>query len=276
MTPPRFPQRDAKTSRGFPQRVVCLTEETVETMYALNADALIVGVSGFAVRPARVRSEKPRVSTYIDARFDDIVALRPDVVFTWSDMQADISAELIRRGIEVVCFNQRSIDGILAMIIRIGAYIGYADAAAEYSYKLRCNVDEAVLRGNSRRKKPLVYFEEWYDPLITGICWVSELIEVCGGTDVFAENRQFPNAKERILADPLEPVRRNPDILVASWCGKMFKPERVRAREGWSDMKAVVENHMYEIPSPVILQPGPAALTDGITALMRIFDEWER
>lgn len=259
----------------YPKRVVCLTEETVETLYALNADDLIVGVSGFAVRPPQVRSEKPRVSTYLAAKFDDILALRPDVVFAWSDLQADISAELIRRGVEVVCFNHRSIDGILSMIVRLGSYVGHADAAIAYANALSIKVDDARARGEQRVSKPRVYFEEWYDPIITGICWVSELIEVCGGIDVFAENRHHPNAKERIVADMLEPVRRNPDIMIASWCGKMFKPDRVRAREGWNAMKAVAENHLYDIPSPVILQPGPAALTDGITALVRIFDTWE-
>lgn len=263
-------------SRSYPQRVICLTEETVETLYAIGADDRIVGVSGFAVRPARVRKEKPKVSTYLDAKFDDILALRPDVVFAWSDLQADITAELIRRGVEVVCFNHRSVDGILAMIVRLGAYVGHADQAEQYASMLRQRVDASAARGAMRRAKPLVYFEEWYDPLITGIRWVSELIEICGGVDVFAENREHPNAKERILADPLEPVRRDPDIYIASWCGKMFKESKVRARPGWDVFRPLTSGQMHEIASPVILQPGPAALTDGVDRLMEIFDAWER
>ncbi len=259
----------------YPQRVVCLTEETTETLYAIHADHVIVGISGFTMRPAQARKEKPKVSTYLDARFDDIMALQPDVVFAWSDLQADLCAELIRRGIDVVCFNHRSIDGILQMIVRLGAYVGYGPAAEMYAGTLRQRVDAAVERGAERTSKPLVYFEEWYDPLITGITWVSEIIEICGGIDVFAENRRFPNAKERILADPLEPVRRNPDIMVASWCGKMFKPDRVRAREGWEHFRPALTQQMHEIHSSIILQPGPAALTDGIDAMMSIFDAWE-
>lgn len=259
----------------YPTRVVCLTEETVETLYALGADSLIVGVSGFAVRPQRVRTEKPRVSTYLDARYDDIMALRPDVVFAWSDLQADMCAELIRRGIDVVCFNQRSVDGILSMITRLGAYVGFGPSAEMYANTLRQRIDAAAERGANRKRKPLVYFEEWYDPLITGITWVSEIIELAGGVDVFAENRQFALAKDRILADAMEPVKRNPDIMIASWCGKMFKPERVRQRTGWESFRPASSNMMFEIASPVILQPGPAALTDGIDAMMTIFDNWE-
>ncbi|MCU0330137.1 MAG: ABC transporter substrate-binding protein [Candidatus Kapabacteria bacterium] len=262
--------------RSTPRRLVCLTEETVETLYALGADDLIVGVSGFAVRPARVRKEKPKVSTYLDARFDDILALKPDLVLAWSDLQADICAELIRRGIEVHCFNHRTVDGILDMIVRLGAMVGLADHAGQYATTLRHRVDDAADRGAARRRKPHVYFEEWYDPLITGIAWVSELVEICGGNDVFAENRQYPNAKERILTDPLEPVRRNPDVMIASWCGKMFKPDKVRARAGWELFRPAQTSMMFEIPSPIILQPGPAALTDGIEHLHRIFDTWER
>jgi len=255
----------------FSRRVICLTEETTETLYAIGAEELIVGISGFTVRPSRARKEKPKVSTYLDAKFDDILALRPDVVFAWSDLQADMCAELIRRGVEVVCFNHRSIDGILSMIAKLGAYVGYHDQAHVYALSLRARVDEAARIGSMRSFKPRVYFEEWYDPIITGICWVSELIEVCGGIDVFAENRQHQGAKERIIADPLEVVRRDPDVMIASWCGKMFKPERVRAREGWGAFRPAVNNMMFEIPSPVILQPGPAALTDGIDAIMKIF-----
>ena len=260
----------------YPHRVVCLTEETTETLYALGLDDRIVGISGFVVRPPHARKEKPKVSTYLDAKFDDILALKPDMVFAWSDLQADMSAELIRRGVDVVCFNQRNIEGILDMIVRLGGIMGVGDKAEGYADTLRRRVEIAVDRGSARTRRPRVYFEEWYDPLITGIAWVSELIEVCGGVDVFAENRAFPNAKERILADPLEPVRRDPDIMIASWCGKMFKPERVQQREGWSTFRPAMTEQMYEIPSPIILQPGPAALTDGIDAILQIYDQWER
>lgn len=260
----------------YPQRVVCLTEETTETLYALGLDDRIVGISGFVVRPPHARKEKPKVSTYLDAKFDEILDLKPDVVFAWSDLQADMSAELIRRGVDVVCFNHRTIEGILDMIVRLGGYMGAGPQAEGYADTLRRRVDIAVDTGIARTKRPRVYFEEWYDPLITGIGWVSELIEVCGGVDVFAENRAFPNSKERILADPLEPVRRNPHIMIASWCGKMFKPDRVLQREGWTDFRPARTGQMYEIASPIILQPGPAALTDGIDEILRIYDTWEK
>lgn len=256
-------------------RVICLTEETVETLYAIGVDDAIVGVSGFAVRPPEVRRTKPRVSTYLDANFERILELRPDAVFTWSDLQADIAAELVRRGVEVVCFNQRSVDGIIEMIRRLGGYMGVRDRADSYADSLARGIDAAATEGARRIAHPRVYFEEWYDPLITGVRWVSELIEVCGGVDIFAEHRAFPNAKEHILADPLEPVRRDPDILVASWCGKTFKPEVVRGRPGWETFRPTLEDELHEIVSPVILQPGPAALTEGVAAFMRIFDDWE-
>lgn len=263
------------SSFGYPQRVVCLTEETTETIYTLGAESCIVGISGFTVRPARARKEKPKVSTYLDAKFDEILALRPDVVFAWSDLQADISAELIRRGVDVVCFNQRSVDGILAMIIRLGAIIGHASAAENYASFLRKRVDDVAERCSQRERMPRVYFEEWYNPLITGICWVSEIIEICGGIDVFAENRQYPNAKERIIADTMEPLRRDPDIMLASWCGKMVKPERILARDGWANFRPHRTGFLRDIPSPIILQPGPAALTDGLDAVMNVIDQWE-
>ena len=259
----------------YPKRIVCLTEETTEALYAIGADDLIVGISGFTVRPPQARKEKPKVSTYLDAKFDEIIDLKPDVVFAWSDLQADISSELIRRGIDVVCFNHRSVDGILSMIIRLSAYVGYTDAGMEYVASLQRNVDIARERGQQRVDKPRVYFEEWYDPLMSGICWVSEIVEICGGIDVFAENRVHPNAKERIIADMHEPLRRDPDIMIASWCGKMLKPERVKAREGWEAFRPLTSGFLREIPSPIILQPGPAALTDGIHAMMTIFDQWE-
>lgn len=263
-------------SIGYPSRVVCLTEETTETLYAVGADDLIVGISGFTVRPPHARKEKPKVSTYLDAKFEEIIALRPDVVFAWSDLQADISAELIRRGVEVVCFNHRSVDGILSMILKLTSYVGRGSAGHSYALTLQDRVTMMAERGAQRERRPRVYFEEWYDPIITGICWVSEIIEICGGMDIYAEHRVYADAKSRIVADFSDPVRRDPDIMIASWCGKMLKPERVVARAGWDAMRPLRSGFLREIPSPIILQPGPAALTDGIDAMMKIFDEWEQ
>ncbi|MBI3257892.1 MAG: cobalamin-binding protein [Ignavibacteriae bacterium] len=263
-------------SASFPKRVICLTEETTETLYALGADELIVGISGFTVRPKNARKTKPKISTYLDANIDKIVDLKPDMIFAWSDLQAGICAELIRAGIEVVCFNHRSIDGILSMILRLGSLVGKQKEAFKYINRLEKNIRETVRLVKKRKYRPRVYFEEWYDPLITGICWVSEIIELCGGIDIFSENRAFPDAKRRILSDNSEVIRRSPDILLASWCGKQFKPEKVKAREGWLEIPAVRDNHIYEIHSSIILQPGPAALTEGITSVMHIFDGWEK
>lgn len=257
-------------------RIVCLTDETVETLYALGASDLIVGISGFTNRPPEARKTKPRVSTFSDANYDEIEALRPDVVLAWSDVQANITADLVRRGIDVVCFNQRSVAGILEMIRRLGGYVGLRDRAERYADELAARVDAAAERGARRTVRPRVYFEEWDDPLVTGIRWVSEIIAICGGQDVFEERSRFPASRDRIIDDPLEPVRRDPDILVASWCGKLFKPGAVRARPGWEQFRPAQTGELHEIESSVILQPGPAALTDGIDAMMAIFDAWER
>ncbi|MFY7997670.1 MAG: cobalamin-binding protein [Candidatus Kapaibacteriota bacterium] len=259
---------------SLPHRIVCLTEETTETLYLLGVDDLIVGISGFTVRPKAARKTKPKISTYLDANIEQILALKPDVVLAWSDLQADICAKLMRAGVEVVGFNHRSVEGILSMILRLGALVGKSVEAEQLVGELVGNLHQASLRGKEREYKPRVYFEEWYDPLISGICWVSELIEICGGIDVFAENRHFPDAKRRIIADPEEVIRRKPDIIVASWCGKMFKPERLIARLGWSLIPAVANEQLFEIPSPIILQPGPAALTEGVERLLGIFDAW--
>jgi iron complex transport system substrate-binding protein len=261
---------------SLPRRIVCLTEETTETLYLLGADELIVGISGFTVRPKEARKTKPKVSTYLDANIEQILALKPDVVLAWSDLQADICANLMRAGVEVVGFNHRSVEGILSMILRLGALVGKHNEAERLVQTLNKRLQNAVLRGEQRKRKPRVYFEEWYDPLISGICWVSELIELCGGVDIFAENRHFPDAKRRIIAEAQEVVRRQPDIIVASWCGKMFKPERLIAREEWHEIPAVINGQLFEIPSPIILQPGPAALTEGVERLLGIFDAWEQ
>lgn len=261
---------------SLPRRIVCLTEETTETLYALGAEELIVGISGFTVRPPQARKTKPKVSTYLDANIEKIGALNPDVILAWSDLQAPIVEQLVRNGFEVVCFNHRTVEGILSMILRLGALIGRLPQAEQYVEQLQANLERYRQRGEQRRRRPRVYFEEWYDPIITGICWVSELIELCGGSDVFAEHRQYPDAKRRIVADPSEVIRREPDIILASWCGKAFKPERVRQRPGWSAIPAVATGQLHEISAAIILQPGPAALTDGVAAISAIFDRWEQ
>jgi iron complex transport system substrate-binding protein len=259
---------------SLPRRIVCLTEETTETLYALGADELIVGISGFTVRPQIARKTKPKVSTYLDAKTDEIVALKPDVVLAWSDLQSKICQVLIQENIEVLCFNHRSVAGILSMILRLGALVGKTHEAERYVELITSGLQDIARRGEARSRRPRVYFEEWYDPLISGICWVSELVELCGGDDIFVHHRAFPDAKRRIIADSQEVVRCAPDIMLASWCGKMFKPERVLEREGWSAIPAIANREMHEIHSAVILQPGPAALTDGAEMIMRIFDNW--
>jgi len=258
----------------LPERIVCLTEETAETLYALGAGDLVVGISGFTVRPPEAR-KKPKVSTLLDANIERILALQPDVVLAWSDLQANICAELIRQGVEVVCFNQRTVEGILSMILRLGALVGRAAQARAYVRSLREGLHRAMQRGQQRRRRPQVYFEEWDNPLITGIGWISELIRLCGAEDIFSEFSAYPDARRRIIAEPAEVVRRAPDIILVSWCGKRFKPERLHSRPGWETIPAVWSGHVYELPSEVILQPGPAALTDGVQLLLQIFDRWE-
>jgi len=256
-----------------PQRVVCLTEETVETLYLLGEERRIVGVSGYAVRPARVRKEKPRVSAFISADFDKILALEPDLVLTFSDLQADIAAELIRRNIAVHAFNQRDVAGILAMIRTLGALVGAAPKAEELACSLARRLEQARARAVSLQRRPRVYFEEWDEPMISGIGWVAELIEVAGGRDVFPTLSSCKSAKDRIVS-PQQVIAAAPDIIVGSWCGKKFVPARVAARPGFAGIPAVRDGFLREIKSPLILQAGPAALTDGLDALADIVGEW--
>lgn len=246
-------------------RIVCLTEETVETLYLLGQEHRIVGVTGYAVRPARVRREKPRVGAFTSADLEKIIALRPDLVLTFSDLQADIAAGLIRAGIEVHAFNHRDVAGILRMIRTLGALIGCLDQAEALvaGYQARIN----GLRQIDRPSRPRVFFEEWDDPIISGIKWVSELVEIAGGQDVFPELSAEPLAKHRILL-PEEVPPRAPDVILASWCGKKVLPSRIAARAGWQDVPAVRDGRIHEIKSPLILQPGPAALTDGLDAIV--------
>jgi iron complex transport system substrate-binding protein len=256
-----------------PQRIVCLTEETVETLYLLGEEHRIVGVSGYAVRPPRVRREKPRVSAFISADVPKIMALQPDLVLTFSDLQADIAAELIRRGIAVHAFNQRHIAGILAMIRTLGALVGAVDKAEMLARSLEDRLAQAKARAAGLTRRPKVYFEEWDQPMISGIGWVSELVEAAGGRDVFRNLAGQKSAKDRIVM-PEQVIAAQPDIVVGSWCGKKFVPARFAARPGFDAIPAVRDGWLREIKSPLILQPGPAALTDGLDAIERIVAEW--
>ena len=259
-----------------PQRIVCLTEEPTEVLYALGEEARIVGISGFTVRPARARKEKPRVSAFTSARLDRIVALKPDLVVGFSDIQADIARDLIKLGVEVWISNHRSVAGILSYVRRLGALVGVADKAQQYAAALERQLATIGAAAAAMPHHPRVYFEEWDEPMISGIGWVSELIAVAGGIDIFAELSSGSLAKDRFVTDATEVVRRKPDIILGSWCGKRFRPEQVRARPGWQDIPAVRAGQLHEIKSPLILQPGPAALTDGVAAMHRIFSQWAR
>jgi len=255
------------------ERIVCLTEETVETLYLLGEDARIVGVSGYAVRPPRVRREKPRVSAFISADVPKILALQPDLVLTFSDLQADIAAALIRAGIAVHAFNQRDVAGILAMIRTVGALTGSAGKAETLARSLEDRVGSTRERAARLPRRPRVYFEEWDEPMISGIGWVSELVEAVGGDDVFKPLSRCKSAKERIVTAE-QVITANPDIVIGSWCGKKFVPARFAARSGFDAIPAVRDGFLREVKSALILQPGPAALTDGLDALENIVAEW--
>ena len=258
----------------YPTRIVCLTEETTETLYLLGEEARIVGISGFTVRPPRARREKPRVSAFTSAKIGKIVELKPDLVLGFSDLQADIAAELIRHGIEVHVFNQRSVAEILRMIATLGGMVGCKDKAARLIGELESNVEEVRASAARFARRPRVYFEEWDTPQISGIRWVSELIGIAGGDDCFPELARESLGKNRIIADPLEVPRRSPEVIFGSWCGKKFRPELVAARPGWAEVPAVRDGLLYEIKSSIILQPGPAALTDGLAEIHRRLASW--
>ncbi|HEY1506496.1 MAG TPA: cobalamin-binding protein [Stellaceae bacterium] len=252
-----------------PERIVCLTEETTETLYLLGEQHRIVGISGYTVRPPQARKEKPRVSAFISADIPKILALDPDLVLTFSDLQADIVAALIRAGVSVHAFNQRTIAGILDMIRTLGALIGAADRAAKLAEQLAADIESARRRSAGLRRRPKIYFEEWDEPMISAIGWVSELIAIAGGVDIFAELAAGKSAQERTVS--AEQVRqRSPDIMIGSWCGKKFNADRVAARPGFDAIPAIRNRRLYEIKSALILQPGPAALTDGLRALERL------
>jgi iron complex transport system substrate-binding protein len=259
-----------------PRRIVCLTEETTEWLYLLGEEARIVGISGYTVRPRRAREEKPKVSAFLSAKIDKILELKPDCVFGFSDLQADIAAQLARQGVQVTIFNQRSVDEIFSMLYQVAAMVGRAERGLELLAQMRSRLDEIAREASALARRPRVYFEEWDDPPISGIRWVSQLVAIAGGDDCFPELAQEPLGKNRIVADASEIVRRNPDIVVGSWCGKKFRPEKVAARAGWDQVAAVRNAQLFEIKSADILQPGPAALTDGVEQLHRIVMDWAR
>jgi iron complex transport system substrate-binding protein len=251
-----------------PRRVVCLTEETTETLYAIGAGELVVGVSGFTVRPAEAR-RKPRVSSFLSADAEAILALRPDLVVGFSDLQADIARDLVRRGVPVLVTNQRSVAEILQTLRLVTAAVGRGEAGARLAERLAAGLRRRAEEAAVLPRRPRVFFEEWPDPLIAGIRWVSELIELCGGEDVCAETRSSHAAAGRIRA-PEEVARRDPEVVVASWCGKKARREVIVARPGFAATRAVRDDQLYEVKSAIVLQPGPAALTDGAAALAGI------
>ncbi len=256
-----------------PERIVCLTEETVETLYLLGEEDRIVGISGYTVRPPQARRDKPKVSAFTSAKIEKILELGPDLVLTFSDLQADIVADLVRRGIEVHAFNQRDLDGILRMIETLGMLIGAGERAERLIARLNAGLNDARKRAARLPKHPKVFFEEWNEPLISAIGWVSELIAIAGGEDIFAERAGGKAAKDRFVTHE-EVIARAPDIVIGSWCGKRFVPEKVRARPGFDRVPAIKASELHEIKSSIILQPGPAALTDGLNALQAIIARW--
>ncbi|MBX3042794.1 MAG: cobalamin-binding protein [Candidatus Kapabacteria bacterium] len=258
----------------YPERIICLTEETTETLYRIGADKLITGITEYTVRPEKAKLEKEIVSRYLDADIDKILDMKPDLVLAWSDLQANIVSDLIKNGVEVYTFNHRSVEGILSMILKLGAITGFESEADRLIEELNHNIQEAKLAAQKLKRKPKVYFEEWFSPIITGICWVSEIIEICGGEDIFEEHRLSHNANGRIVEDDTEIIIRNPDIILASWCGKPFRKQTMLKRKGWDNINAVKSNNIFEIDSGIILQPGPAALSDGLKILTEIFTKW--
>jgi iron complex transport system substrate-binding protein len=258
-----------------PQRIVCLTEETTEWLYLLGQEHRIVGISGYTVRPRRARDEKPKVSAFLSAKIDKILTLKPDCVFGFSDLQADIAALLIRAGVQVTVFNQRSVDEIFSMLYQVAAIVGQVEQGLLHLQQMRAQLDAIQQAAAKFKRRPIVYFEEWDEPHISCIRWVSELIGMAGGDDCFPELAQMPMGKDRIIAEGKTIVDRAPDIIIGSLCGKRFRSEKVVTRKGWQEVPAVRNNQIFEIKSSNILQPGPAALTDGVAQLHQIIKEWE-
>jgi len=259
----------------YPERIVCLTEETTETLYLLGEERRIVGISGYTVRPPRARREKPRVSAFLSAKQDAILAIKPDLVLGFSDLQADIARDLAKAGLNVVLFNQRSVDEILSMVLLLASMVGAAGRGERLVRDLERNLAEIREAAACLPRRPRVYFEEWDEPMISGIRWVSELVTIAGGEDVFAELSRSQAASGRIV-QPDAVVERAPEVMIASWCGKKFRPQRVRERPGWDAVPAVRDGELHEVKSAEILQPGPAALTDGVRRLHEIIARWAR
>lgn len=257
-----------------PRRIVCLTEETTEWLYLLGQESRIVGISGYTVRPRRAREEKPRVSAFTSAKIDKILALAPDCVLGFSDMQADIASSLIRAGVQVTVFNQRSVAEIFSVLYQVAAMVGQGERGLALIADLQQCLDAMAKAAAGLPRRPRIYFEEWDVPHISAIRWVSELIGIAGGDDIFPELAAQSLGKHRIIADGAEIIRRNPDIIIGSWCGKKFRPQSVAARPGWGEVAAVKTGQLFEIKSADILQPGPAALTDGVAQLHRIIKAW--
>lgn len=260
---------------SLPQRIICLTTETVEVLYMLGEQDRIVGISGYTTRPEIARKEKPKVAAFTTAKIDKILNLKPDLVLGFSNLQADIAAELIKAGIEVHVFNQRSIDDILRMIITTGRLVGATDKAEDIVKALQTQIAKVRNNASGLPRKPKVYFEEWNEPMMCSIRWAAELIEVAGGEDCFPELSQFHSARERIVT-PVQVLERMPDIIIGSWCGKKFQAKEVINREGWSKMPAVKNNMLFEIKSADILQPGPSAFEHGLKQLESIFQQWRK
>ncbi len=255
----------------YPERIVCLTEETTETLYLLGEERRIVGISGYTVRPPRARQEKPRVSAFLSARIERIVELKPDLVLGFSDLQADIARDLAKAGLNVMIFNQRSVEQILSMILTLASLVGAAEKGSALVSRLEQGLQEISEKAKAFPRRPRVYFEEWDEPMISGIRWVSELIEIAGGEDVLSALSRSQAASGRIH-DGVEVIRRKPEVIFGSWCGKKFQPQRVAARPRWQDIPAVRENRLFEVKSADILQPGPAALTDGVRRIHSVLE----
>ena len=270
----RTPYAGSSSARCGPQRIVCLTEESTEWLYMLGQERRIVGISGYTVRPPRARLEKPKVSAFLNAKIDKIVELQPDCVIGFSDLQADIALELIKKGIQVTIFNQRSVAEIFSMMYQVAAMVGQADKGLALIHTMQNRLLQIEAAAASLKRRPRVFFEEWFDPHISAIAWVSELIGIAGGDDCFPELAKEPMGKGRIIADGLEIVRRDPDIIFGSWCGRKFRPAHVHGRPGWQNVNAVKNDQLFEIKSVEILQPGPAALTDGIEQIHKIIMAW--
>lgn len=256
----------------YPQRIICLTEEGTELLYAINQQHRLVGISGFTYRPPQARKEKPKISTFLDAKYDDIIALKPDLVVGYSDLQADVAAELIRRGIEVYLFNHHTVQGILDFVLKFSSLIGNSRDGQRLIQTYQENLEHAYQMGKNLLFSPVVFFEEWDDPIMSGSTWVMELIEICGGTLAIPELKPHFHAKNRI-ATTEQYIQSNPDLILGSWCGKMFKPEKVIEREGFDQITAVQHQQIIEIKSELILQPGPAALTDGLAHLQKFIHD---